>query len=138
MRAAMSFSCKRFRYCGTRLENDPNIKEKYHILSPEILDGKRDQNSIILAASCDFQGKVQKVQRGNMGREISAQIIGLIDDVKSFNRSWGSLCGVLPGKSFKNIEVIKHQTCSPTRTAVLLHRSMVTRMAWRRSCSYSG
>ena len=72
-------------------ENDPNIKEKYHILSPEILDGKRDQNSIILAASCRFSKESSKKCSQTWGGEISAQIIGLIDDVKSAPIAAGDL-----------------------------------------------
>ena len=72
-------------------ENNPNIKEKYHILSPETLDGKRDQNSIILAASCRFSKESSKKCSQTWGGEISAQIIGLIDDVKSAPVAAGDL-----------------------------------------------
>jgi len=61
-------------------ENDSEMKEKYHILSPETLDGKRDQNSIILTASCRFSVVKSKNCSQTSKGEITAQVTRLLDD----------------------------------------------------------
>ena len=107
-----------------------------------------------------FKGKFKKVQP-NMGGEISAQIIGLIDDVKSAPPQLGSLCGVLPGKSFKTSKlsnINRHQhgqrfifasfhgdtdglATIPVVTAVKKYMTLLTSdesaVAWHRSSTLS-
>lgn len=90
-----------------RLERHPVLSERYHVLAPEKLDGKRDQNSIILAAKSRFDVDGGGGEGGGRSREAgepSSSVDGwsgeITAKVSKFLRDGNTPAPVAPGDLF--------------------------------------
>lgn len=94
-----------------RLEEHPTLSQRYHVLAPEKLDGKRDQNSVILASRARFDvsaasagDRTQEASGSRAAGELSDEFEGwegeITSEVSKFLGSVNKPSPVAPGDLF--------------------------------------